>query len=231
MGTDRPCDTEKFRKLLMAKLVKPFRRDSDSRKAELIRWAKAGKPRPNSTSKDLVEKRLAGALKSYTCPSSDCYYPEFTTVIQSLAPQWFRNKAAENRKTLIEWAKAGKPRPNSRSKDQIEKRLGKVFNHYMCPSSDCYDPEFIAVIQSLEPQWLIDTAAEKKKRLLEWVKVGNPRPSIRSKDPVEKRLAWSLVSYTSPSHGCYDSEFTTLIRSLAPHTQKTKESSRPSRCS
>lgn len=62
-------------------------------------------------------------------------------------------------------------------------------------------------------KWLV---AEKKKRLLEIAKNGGKRPTRKTADIEERRLANALHGYTHIYTGCYDFSFDTQIRALRP---------------
>lgn len=62
-------------------------------------------------------------------------------------PECFFGNSVENKKMLLDMARADKPRPTS--KDQ----LGMAWWNYTGKTSDCYDAEFDKQIKQLRPDW------------------------------------------------------------------------------
>lgn len=184
-------------------------------KATLLEMACAGKTKPQTNSEDSKERKLATALGSYTYPSSACYSVEFERAIRKAAPQWFVDPAIEKKKVLLEMARAGRPRPRLHSKDPEERKWANALGDYTRPSRSCCDIEFTREIRETAPHWF--PVADKKKTLLEMARAGKPKPSTRSEDPEERKLADALgTRYMAPSSSCYDIEFEREIREAAP---------------
>jgi hypothetical protein len=169
-------------------------------KKELLELAKTGAEKPKHGS------RLRMSMDGYIRAKSTCLDPEFTKQIKKLAPHWFIDTAAENKKELLKLAKSGAERPNQRKHP-----LGSSLSNYVSQSSDCFDPEFTKQIKKAAPSWFIDTAAENKKELLKLAKTGAERPNQR-KHP----LGSSLSSYIRQTHDCFDPEFVKQIKKAAP---------------
>jgi hypothetical protein len=214
-----------------------FENKADLKKQKLIEMARKGQKRPNFHSKD---KGISSALMGYTNTKSSCYDPEFDAEIRTLRLDWFERTAIRNadgstskrrvssalkKQKLLEMARKGGERPNSRST-----KLGSALICYTNIKNGSYDPAFDAEIRALRPSWFEDTAirnldgssskhrvssATKKLKLLKLAKSGAKRPSGSSKDITEKRLSWVLGSYTIQG-GNYDIEFDTEIRKLRP---------------
>jgi hypothetical protein len=108
----------------------------------LLEMAKKGEPRPKQK-----ESKVGLALCSYTNPKCGSYDPEFDEEIRNLAPHWFVNTAAENKKLLLEMAKRGEPRP------KFKVKLGQALVNYTSPRNGCYDPEFRKEIKKVS-DWL-----------------------------------------------------------------------------
>ena len=88
-------------------------------KKQLLKMAKAGSPKPVK-----FRHKLGQALYTYVNKLSTCYDSKFYEQIYKLAPQWFINVPAENKKQLLEMAKLGKPRP------KLNDKLGSVLRNY-----------------------------------------------------------------------------------------------------
>jgi hypothetical protein len=175
-------------------------------KAALLEMARSGELRPHSQ-----KHPLGPRLCSYTTKTSSSYDPEFDKEIRRLSPHWFVDTAAENKLKFLEMARNGEPRPHHKNHP-----LGQSFNSYIKKSHDCYDPEFDKEIRRLAPHWFVDTAAEKKMKLLEMARNGEPRPH-RNKHP----LGPSFNGYIGKTKGTYDPDFDQEIRRLAPHWFKS----------
>jgi hypothetical protein len=183
-------------------------RSSQNKKEKLLKLAAQGKSRPNSK-KEVIGRNLT----NYTSTLSSVYDPIFTQKIKSIAPHWFTNRtdiANQKKKTLIQIAKNGEKRPNSRKHP-----LGNNLHRYTKQSSKYYDPIFTNKIKSIAPHWFIprsNNADNNKKQLIQMAKNKEPRPSNRIDD-----LGKALNRYTTKSSTSYDPIFTKKIKSLTPH--------------
>lgn len=128
----------------------------------------------------------------------------------------FDHNPEEKKKSLIDMARRGEPKPHSKSLSGI------WLSNYTRTSSSAYDPDFDRQIKQLAPEWFIDTVAEKKVLLLEMARRGEPKPSRRT------ALGSALTEYMRRSRSSYDPDFDREIRKLAPHwfkkpTNKTRK--------
>jgi len=164
----------------------------------LIEMARKGEPRPNGRTK------LGMVFQTYKNKNSRCYDQAFDEEIRKLAPQWFVNTAVDKKKELLEMARKGEPRPNSKTK------IGNALLSYMDKTGSCYDPVFDNEIRKLAPHWFIDTAAENKKLLLEMAMNGESRPIYAT------QIGGALWRYVKINSKCYDEEFKKQIYGLAP---------------
>ena len=110
------------------------------KKQLLLEMARNGEPRP-------TKNPLKSALNNYLCEASGCCDPVFDKKIRKLAPHWFVDTAAENKKLLLEMARNGEPRPNSKNGS-----LGNCLVRYTNNTSS-YDKEFDKKIRKLAPHW------------------------------------------------------------------------------
>lgn len=113
------------------------------KKEKLLKLASQGKPRPNAK-----KHPLGMSLNKYISKSGSCYDQQFDEKIRQLAPHWFINTAAENKKQLLEIAKSGQPRPKFK-----ETKLGTVLRFYTTPAACSFDPEFNKKIRKIAPKW------------------------------------------------------------------------------
>lgn len=107
---------------------------------------------------------------------------------------------------LIEMARNGEPRPTFRTE------LGQALANYT-HSNRPRDLEFTSTIRELRSDWcmsLTDMANQKKERLLEMARRGDPRPTRR------EELGSAFSSYTTPRSKTYDEMFTGKIRMIRP---------------
>ncbi len=197
------CYDPKFDKQIRKLAPHWFVDTATENKKQLIAMAKRGQSRPSHK-----KHPLGPSLSRYTNKTNTTSYdPKFDKAIRELAPQWFVKTADENKKQLIEMAKKGEPRPNSRKRP-----LGSVLTLYTCKKCNNYDSKFDKNIRKLAPHWFIDTVVENKKQLLAMAKKGEPKP-IQGKHP----LGNVLSNYLSKSGDTYDPKFSKQIRKLAPH--------------
>jgi hypothetical protein len=115
------------------------------------------------------------------------------------------NSADLAKDKLIEMAKLGEDRPNSKT------YFGAKLCSYTNKSSRCYDAEFDVEIRELRPDWFENTARIAKDKLIEMAKRGEDRPNQR-KHP----LGQALCHYISKNCSSYDAEFDAQIRELRP---------------
>ena len=161
------------------------------------------------------DRRKVGRLfNNYIHKASTCYDPVFDAEIRRLAPHWFLDTAAENKKELLVRGRAGEPKPrhNGTELSVTGSKLGTVLTNYIYESSGCYDPVFAAEIREAAPHWFVNTVAKNKETLLQMARTGEPRPNKET-----EKIGANLVSYISRSHGSYDPVFDSEIRRLAPH--------------
>ena len=167
---------------------------------------KKEKPKQGKLADSKEESYLRGALDRLTKENSKYYDAEFANQLSKLSPHWFIDNVIENKKTLLQMAKNGEPRPNKR-----KNLLGNLLLNYIRPTSSGYDAEFDKQIRKMAPHWFINTAVENKKKLIEIAKNGEDRPAQR-----KHQLGSSLTCYTRKKSGSYDEEFTNKIRTLRP---------------
>lgn len=161
-----------------------------SRKEILLEMAKSGVARPNRNNKDPDISALGKALYKLTSPSQEQFDLVFFEKIKELAPLWFVRDGGK-REILIRLAKAGKPRPSSRSRDRIEKALAQALIGYTSASKN-HDAQFNALIRKIAPHWFIKEPQQRTRLesgILRFAK-SNPkrRPSRISIDLKEKRF-------------------------------------------
>jgi hypothetical protein len=210
--SDRVGLSEGMRRAIRVKMVKPFNRDSDGRKKELLLMAHAMLPRPRGA--------LSTILCNYCSPGSGSFDATFAHEIHGLASHWFNvYPSSETKAKLLEMARLGKPRPSISLRlgyDKEERRLGRALSGYTCPSahSRCYDKNFDLEVRKLAPQWFLPPSSANHTRLLTMAKAGQPKPKYRSK---EDSLRHALNSYVNPRNVMYNAAFSTKLRRLAPH--------------
>lgn len=150
---------------------------------------------------------LVSALQNYTNPRGSSYNPRFDKDIRQAHPEWFvvAVPSSEQRKREILDMPVGCPRPAIG-----EHSLASSFNSYICKAHPCYDAEFDMEIRVRQPSWFVDTAAEKKKLILE-LPIGSPRPICG-----KHHLGLALLQYTNKSSSSYNAEFDRDIRAKHP---------------
>jgi hypothetical protein len=191
-----------------------FRSHTEQKKAELLKLAQDGAPRPSGS-------KLDDALCRYLSVNCDEYDAVFAKQIREAAPKWFTDKVADKQRELLRLARTGTPRPSFRSHDKYERVLATALMHYMNPARQGYDAKFAVMIKEEAPHWIPkERMRAKKAELLQAAQSGQfqKRPSVRAaKNPTERRLARSLRMYTDKSSKCYDAELSARIRALAPN--------------
>lgn len=178
---------------------------TETNKRLLLDMAKRKEPRPHHKTK------IGAALCRYTSKWSgryDYYDPKFAREIKRIAPQWFVSPLEQKKKSLLEMAERGEPRPSRKTK------IGTSLCTYTMKSYKCYDPKFDREIRRLRPDWFVPTSekvGEKKRLLLEMAAKGKPRPKYKTS------LGQSFYSYIKKTSGCYDPTFVNQVKKIAPH--------------
>jgi superfamily II DNA or RNA helicase len=201
LESDRVQFSEGMRRAIRVKVVKPFNRDPDGKKKELLRMARAGEPRPH-------RGKLSQSLADYCSRRGVAFDATFARQVHGLAPHWFTFHQSSNRKEeLLTMARLGKPRPSAdpRSEpDKNKRQLGDALKRYTNPKR-CYDKHFDLEVRRLAPHWFVDTVANNKAELLALAKAGSSRPAHGSK------LGMTLQHYL-----INDNAFCQELKAIAP---------------
>jgi hypothetical protein len=180
-----------------------------NKKEQFILMAKQGLPKPQGNSVRM--------FSYYTSKASKAYDPDFTQVIQKLAPHWLEHKKKQETKkfktVLLKLAYEGKEKPK-------EKVLKDAFWRYTCPTSKIFDPDFVHELKIVAPNWLLIRSTsprkscfeQEKQELLKLAQANVQRPS-KAKSQYGKWI-WRL---TSPKSNNYDEAFAQKLKTLVPH--------------
>lgn len=179
-------------------LRKRFTNSSEENKKKLLEMARAGKDRPKQNKDPLGE-----FLCKYTNVSNDCYDYKFNKEIRELAPHWFIDRKAENKKKILEIAKNGYPKPKN--------NLRYCIYSYTNTKSQYYDEKFDKELKSIVPNWFINTSYENKKKILEIARQNTKKDILK-----EYNLLKDLHRYICKASECYDEEFDKQIKILRP---------------
>jgi superfamily II DNA or RNA helicase len=239
LESDRVQFSEGMRRAIRVKVVKPFNRDPDGKKKELLRMARAGEPRPHrgKLSQSLADycsrrgvafdatfarqvrpahgSKLGMTLQHYLINDN-----AFCQELKAIAPsRWFHATDPKAKKdTLLALALEGKARPSWRT------QLGQALSSYTRNSSS-YDATFDVDIRRLAPLWFTGASSRVKSNLLEMARTGQPKPTFHAIDVRESSLRSALNRYMNPKSVTFDGTFASELRRLAPHWfRKTKES-------
>ena len=94
----------------------------------------------------LVEENPANIILVFM--SKNCDYETCQELRQLFRDLKVTGSAEENKRTLLEMAKQGEPRPNSKTH-----YLGKVLQSYITPAHDSYDNKFKNRLSKVAPEW------------------------------------------------------------------------------
>ena len=196
--------SEGMRRAIRVKMVSPFRIDPNGKKAELMKLAISGSPRPSIKS----DRILATALSTYCLPNSNMYDASFLEAIRKVAPTWFgRTDPIGKKRELLELARAGLPRPICKT------QLGQSLSGYTRKTACSFDPAFDLEIRKLAPLWFIQrkNPTMKKRELLSMAHDGSPKPALG------EPFGPALNAYTQPSFGStFDPVFKEQLRAIRP---------------
>lgn len=134
-----PLFTKKIRKLRPEWFVSKAER-AERNKRLILEMARKGEARPRQN-----KHPLGTLLSNYTSRTSSSYDALFTKKIRKLRPDWFLSNSEiskETKRTLLEMAAKGRPKPERRSS------LGIAIRNY-----SFRDPVFDRKIRRLRPDW------------------------------------------------------------------------------
>ena len=172
--------------------------EAQENKDKLLKMAKDGLPRPNS-SKDKLGQHLQNYLK---------WDVDFSKEIKEIGSHWFIDTVEININNLLELAKI----PNSK-KPKLNTEMGNKLVEYTCSKKkNNYkpsQPEFDKKIRLLRPDWFEDKVAIRKDKILELAKNNGLKPTSKNEFK-------TFFNYTNKNHKDYDAEFDKEIRLLRP---------------
>lgn len=108
------------------------------------------------------------------------------------------------KKTLLEMARTGCPRPNRLNV------LGQAFGNYTNRVSLAFDGDFLKEIERLAPVWIESRASVKKKALLLAASSGGPKTVLSA------GLKTALINYTRQGAISFDEDFRKQISTMRP---------------
>lgn len=120
------------------------RPDVEGNKRKLMALAKAGKKKPSHSEK------LGDRFHAYTNPKLTEYDAIFEKAMRKLVPDWFitpSERVVMLKQKLLKMAKAGRKPLQPDHPDYVRYRM------YLAPSSNTYDPAFVAELKKTAPQW------------------------------------------------------------------------------
>jgi hypothetical protein len=135
--------------------------------------ARNKKPKPKFGTKE--QQYLA----NYTNKKCGAYCPEFDKIIRKIRPDWFVKSSNFMKQKLIQMAKNSEDKPNRKTKE------GQQLSNYTTQSSRTYCEKFNKLIRKLSPNWFVSQtqiADQKRKKIIEMAKNGEPRPSHKTKE-------------------------------------------------
>lgn len=192
----------RFREAVIVRLIASFSRDPKWKKKEILRLAMSSGRKPSvKMARNQTEKTLATAFAQYNSKGSACYDATFIARVKEVAPFWFPDwRISERTKELRRRALAREPRPDYNSKVRSERQLA-IFLADLHKRRTPEDSQLIDELADACPNWFKRTRGESYlKELLALAENRVPRPSQKSSDLHEKRLASYLTKLVSTSH-------------------------------
>jgi len=193
-GDWKRADPKSYNKAARAGLLKEICkqlglefRDSEGNKKKLLEMARNGASRPKSKTK------LGDRLCRYSSPCSS-YDDVFTKELRSIRPDWFddTDRGLDNLEVLLSLDK----RPNGRSEDPEEARLGRAIQNMKINR-----PELFNKLKKAKPHWFIDDQSFANLKVLLLLK---ERPSAKSKNPEHARLGEAIMTMKKHRPELYD---------------------------
>ena len=114
---------------------------------------------------------------------------------------------AGSKLVLIKECKDGKKRPNKK-----HPFFGR-WRSYVYPQSESYDPEFVAIINKINPEWLFNKQDIVVNTCLELLKIAK---NTKSKPSHLTKLGQALHRYTNPNSHTFRKTFTNKIKKIRP---------------
>lgn len=184
--------------------AKKTSRSAALKKEKLIELANSGASRPT------CRHELGRFLTYYTAKSTHSYDLDFDQKIRKLRPDWFsviETARREKKDLLLELAKRGESRPQLKVHP-----LGFALNSFTNKQKKSYDREFDKEIRKLAPDWFLNIAALKKKKLLDFAKDGKDKAFLQTEGMLQP-----FRYYTKKSSKYYDVELDLQLQKLCPH--------------
>lgn len=116
--------------------------DSNAKKQRILELASSGASR-----KDLVDCDLDTPLRGYTTLNNSSYDPDFSKLVRTVAPQWFKSSFETKKEALLALAQSGAPKPHPKTV------LGRFLVAISTQGSSKYDPSLFSLILSISPSW------------------------------------------------------------------------------
>jgi uncharacterized protein (DUF924 family) len=160
---------------------------------------------PINSSRPDLKHPLGTALTSYIARTHSSYDADFEAQVRDRFPHWFEDAVARKKAEILAMP-VDSPRPNQKTHP-----LGQALSTYLRRGRLTYDQSFDAQVRVRFPHWFEDTAAQRKKSILE-LPANAPKPQ-QGKHP----LGVALSSYIGQSHATYDPAFEAQVRAQFPH--------------
>lgn len=178
-------------------------------KQRILAFVKTEQRRPSQTATDADERRLAKLAASYTCKTHGAYDPEFATALFAALPEAARPGAAVRaaKAKILAFATAQGRRPSKNSGDAEERRLAQLCAGYVGPSQSAYDAAFAAQLAAVAPPAGAGAVAANQAAVLAFAARHGAKPSHRSADPEERRLAKAAARYLGRRQRAHDPSF------------------------
>ena len=186
----------------------------------IVEWSEINKKKPSMKSKDPIEKSYGGKLSDWKKTLKPDYkgtglLPPSQEVLDILTKceylkNYFdldRDENIEKALEIKEWSETNKRKPSSSSKDPIEKSYGDKLSYWKQALKPDYkglglspSQEVLAILTKFE--YLKDyfdldrdENVEKALEIVEWCEINKKKPSMESKDPIEKQYGKKLSNW------------------------------------
>jgi superfamily II DNA or RNA helicase len=182
-------------------------------KQDIISFIKEHNRLPAEQSKDDEENRLAILTNEYIFVHCKSYNPDFRQEVERLLPlgiDRIKARIKRQKEETLDFIRKNNKLPHSKSKDAIERRLCGRMYAYIAPGGKSFDPDFRKEIEKSVSLKKKINPKEKKKQILEFIKLNKRRPSVKT----EQKLYEAMHRYMSPSRITFDSDFRKEVKNL-----------------
>ena len=161
--------------------------------------------RPQLTTSDPEQKKLAKQMRRYINPNGNSYRKEFKAWLDEKYP--IIDQVEINIQKIKDFCESNDKRPRKTKLDPEQKKLAQLMGYYINPSSGSYRKEFKTWLdEKFSSKFDANSAEINIQKIKDFCKSKDRRPQQTKKDSDEFKLAQSMQQYINPNGKSYRKE-------------------------